>query len=117
MDILSRSTESASSLPVAPPMIVAAERIAKTYRTHGATVTALADVSFAVRQGEIVAIMGSSGCGKTTLLNCLAGLDTIDQGRIAVAGTDLARMGDGARTDFRAGDGLHLPELQTSCLC
>jgi putative ABC transport system ATP-binding protein len=84
------------------PAIVRASRISKAYRTHAASVPALSDVSFAVSRGEIVAIMGPSGFVKTTLLNCLAGLDTIDAGQIIIDGVDLARMGDGPRTDFRA---------------
>ncbi len=83
-------------------MMVQATAVSKSYRSHAAPVVALRDVSFAVARGTVVAIMGPSGCGKTTLLNCLAGLDTIDSGQILIDGTDLARLGDGARTDFRA---------------
>ncbi|MBA3826361.1 MAG: ABC transporter ATP-binding protein [Ktedonobacterales bacterium] len=83
-------------------MMVQASHISKAYRSHAAPVIALHDVSFAVARGAVVAIMGPSGCGKTTLLNCLAGLDTIDAGQILIDGTDLARLSDGPRTDFRA---------------
>ncbi len=50
----------------------------------------------------MVAIMGPSGCGKTTLLNCLSGLDTINDGQILIDGTDLAVLPDNARTEYRA---------------
>ncbi len=46
--------------------------------------------------------MGPSGCGKTTLLNCLSGLDTIDSGEILIRGTNLSKLSDNRRTDFRA---------------
>jgi ABC-type lipoprotein export system ATPase subunit len=46
--------------------------------------------------------MGTSGCGKTTLLDCLSGLDTIDAGTIRVAGVELSEMSDNERIDFRA---------------
>src|SRR5260370_3333153 len=46
--------------------------------------------------------MGPSGCGKTTLLNCLSGLDVIDEGTIKIAGRDLKDLTDNQRTDFRA---------------
>jgi putative ABC transport system ATP-binding protein len=65
-------------------------------------VPALRGVDLVVPRGEMVAIMGPSGCGKTTLLNCLSGLDEIDSGEIRIGGTDLSRLSDNARTDFRA---------------
>ncbi|KAB7645436.1 ATP-binding cassette domain-containing protein [Polymorphobacter fuscus] len=58
-------------------------------------------LSLAVAPGEIVAIMGESGVGKSTLLNLVAGLDTADSGRIAIAGHDFAALGDDARTRLR----------------
>lgn len=51
-------------------------------------------VSFDVAQGEFVAIVGESGVGKSTLLNCLAGLDTWNEGSVAVDGTDLGTLTD-----------------------
>jgi len=82
--------------------IIKAIDVTKTYNTGKMEVPALRGVNFTVERGEMVAIMGPSGCGKTTLLNCLSGLDTIDGGQILIAGTDLAKMSDGARTTFRA---------------
>ncbi|MBB2206092.1 ABC transporter ATP-binding protein [Gluconacetobacter takamatsuzukensis] len=54
---------------------------------------ALRDVSFAVEKGEVVTLLGPSGCGKTTMLRALAGLETIDRGRIALGGRELAHDG------------------------
>lgn len=74
----------------------------KTYGAGDTQVQALRGVSLRVERGEMVAIMGQSGCGKTTLLNCISGLDTLDGGRVTIAGKDLATMHDSARTRFRA---------------
>jgi putative ABC transport system ATP-binding protein len=46
--------------------------------------------------------MGPSGCGKTTLLNCLSGLDAIDEGEVLIEGVPLSQMSDRERTDYRA---------------
>ena len=82
--------------------IIAATNVVKTYHTGKITVNALRGVHFSVERGDMVAIMGPSGCGKTTLLNCLSGLDTIDDGQILIDGTDLAVLPDNARTEYRA---------------
>jgi putrescine transport system ATP-binding protein len=52
-------------------------------------VTALDDVSLEVAQGEFFALLGPSGCGKTTLMRLIAGFETPDAGRIAIAGADM----------------------------
>ena len=74
-----------------------AEGLAK----HYGDVAVFRDVSLAVAAGEFVAIVGESGVGKSTLLNCLAGLDHWDAGRIVVDGTDLASLGDEGRALLR----------------
>jgi len=82
--------------------IVEAVEMHKVYRTARVEVHALRGVDLQVGRGEIVAVMGSSGCGKTTLLNCLAGLDTIDQGDVIVEGQPLHRLSDRERTALRS---------------
>ncbi len=74
----------------------------KIYRTGQLRVEALSGVNLEVEQGEMVAIMGQSGCGKTTLLNCLSGLDTIDEGDIFIRGDNLRDLSDSERTEYRA---------------
>ncbi len=77
------------------------EHVSKRYGSGPQAVIAVADVSLQVPSGEFLSIMGPSGCGKSTLLNLIAGLDTADSGRIVVAGQDLARLSDDARSDLR----------------
>lgn len=83
-------------------VMIDARQVVKTYDTGTSKVQALKAVDFAVRRGEMVGVMGPSGCGKTTLLNCLSGLDAIDNGQILLEGQDLAKLGDRKRTDYRA---------------
>jgi putative ABC transport system ATP-binding protein len=83
-------------------LIIQATGVHKTYYTGQVSVPALRGVDLSVRRGEMVAVMGPSGCGKTTLLNCLSGLDTPDQGEIAIEGVSLSGMSDHERTTYRA---------------
>jgi putative ABC transport system ATP-binding protein len=58
-------------------------------------------VSLDVAPGEFVAIVGESGVGKSTLLNCMAGLDTWDAGTVLLAGQDLSTLDDDQRALLR----------------
>jgi putative ABC transport system ATP-binding protein len=69
-------------------------------KRYGET-TVFANVSLDVAPGEFVAIVGESGVGKSTLLNCMAGLDTWDEGSVVLAGEDLAGLGDDQRALLR----------------
>ena len=68
---------------------------------HYGSTPVFANVQFAVAPGEFVAIVGDSGVGKSTLLNCLAGLDHWDAGRITHGSTDLGPLDDTARALWR----------------
>jgi len=82
--------------------ILRANGVVKSYRTGTNEVHALCGVDLEVRPGELVMVMGPSGNGKTTLLNCLSGLDDIDAGTVSVDGDDLFAMSDADRTRHRA---------------
>jgi putative ABC transport system ATP-binding protein len=82
--------------------IIQATGVHKVYHTGVVSVPALRGIDLSVRRGEMLAVMGPSGCGKTTLLNCLSGLDTADEGQIAIEGVLLSGMSDHQRTDYRA---------------
>ena len=60
-----------------------------------------ANVNLQVAKGEFVAIIGESGVGKSTLLNCMAGLDTWDTGSVTLNGVDLNTLGDDQRALLR----------------
>src|SRR5207247_11269331 len=83
-------------------LIIEAQQVKKIYRSGQLRVEALNGIDMAVEAGEMVAIMGRSGCGKTTLLNCLSGLDTIDEGTIFIQGDNLRELSDNERTAYRA---------------
>jgi putative ABC transport system ATP-binding protein len=59
------------------------------------------DVSLELAAGEFVALLGESGVGKSTLLNCIAGLEDADRGQVYIAGTPLATLGEAGRAALR----------------
>ncbi len=78
-----------------------ARGIVKTYPMGGRALTVLRDLDLAVEAGEMVAIVGASGVGKSTLLHVLGGLDRANQGTVVVDGADLTRMTDASLVAFR----------------
>ena len=73
----------------------------KSYNVAGTDLHVLRGLDLSVEKGEMLAIMGASGVGKSTLLHVLGGLDTIDGGEVWVGEYDIARMDDAARVAFR----------------
>ncbi len=69
-------------------------------KRYGATAV-FHDVSLHLARGEFVALLGESGVGKSTLLNCIAGLDRADTGTVAIGGATLAGQGDDALAHLR----------------
>src|SRR5437867_8696943 len=81
--------------------MIALEHVSKFYGKTPGAVPALTDVDLEVEAGEFLSVMGPSGSGKSTLLHLIAGLDTPNVGRVLLAGKDLARLDDDARSDIR----------------
>ena len=73
----------------------------KFYDATGRRLHVLRDLDLSVEKGEMVAIMGASGVGKSTLLHVLGGLDVIDGGQVRVGDHEIATMTDEARVTFR----------------
>lgn len=79
------------------------EGIKKSYRQPGGESVQVLDVDqFELAQGEQVVLVGSSGGGKTTLLNVIAGITSPDEGKVVVDGTEITKLSEPARDRFRA---------------
>lgn len=82
-------------------MLLDVANIKKVYKTKGNETTALQNIDFAVNEGEYVAIMGESGSGKSTLLNIIATFDKATEGKVNLAGQDLATIKGKKIAQFR----------------
>lgn len=78
------------------------QNVSKTYKQKNRTVTALTNVDLTIPQGQLVAIQGPTGGGKSTLLQMLGALDRPSAGSVHLGERDVAKLGDGALTDLRA---------------
>ena len=65
---------------------------------------AVDDISFEIKKGEIVVIVGASGAGKTTLLNILGGMDNLTYGQVIIDGKDISNYNDSQLTEYRRND-------------
>ena len=81
--------------------ILQTKDLKKYYGTEPNITRALDGVNFSVEQGEFVAVVGTSGSGKSTMLHMMGGLDTPTSGSVVVAGKELAKMNDEQLTIFR----------------
>ena len=80
---------------------VAISGLNKAYRVGTQPIHVLRDLDLTVERGEMLAVVGASGVGKSTLLHLLGGLDRADSGSIQVADSDITRMADAALVEFR----------------
>ncbi len=81
--------------------MIEARQLGRDYSAGRRRLTVLDGVDLEVARGEIVAVTGPSGSGKSTLLGLLAGLDRPSRGRVAIAGTELAKMDEDRLSAFR----------------
>lgn len=89
-----RQRSSASEeLRVIAPSKLAIENVSKSFQSASGTVLALDRVSLTVAEGEFICLVGASGCGKTTLLNIIAGLAKPDSGAVLADGKPVGRPG------------------------
>ena len=81
--------------------VIEAKNLRKTYVVGDTTINALDGVSFNIRRGEMVAIIGPSGSGKSTLMHILGCLDRPDEGNYFLDGEDVARLSDNKLAEIR----------------
>ena len=84
--------------------MIKVSNLSKIFRTEEIETTALNGVSFEIKDGEFVAIMGPSGSGKSTLLNILGLLDNPTEGSYLFGDTEVANLKEKDRTKFRKGN-------------
>jgi len=78
-----------------------AENLVKQYGTADAAVMAVGGMSFRIKMGEFVVVMGESGSGKSTLLSMMGALNTPTSGEYSVDGLEVYKLGQDQRADFR----------------
>jgi putative ABC transport system ATP-binding protein len=89
---MSRPAQPAAAGASSPPTVIAAREVRKTYALGGQAVQALDAVSFEIRQGEYVAVVGPSGSGKSTMMHLMGALDVPTAGEVRIDGRDIAEL-------------------------
>lgn len=76
----------------------------KRYKSGQSEIIANNDISFEIEKGELAIILGSSGAGKSTVLNILGGMDTNDEGNVLIDGKDISTFNKKELTNYRRND-------------
>ncbi|MCD7801056.1 MAG: ABC transporter ATP-binding protein [Ruminococcus sp.] len=82
-------------------MFLSVTNIKKSYGSIGNTVQVLKGISTEIQKGDMCVILGQSGSGKSTFLNMIGGLDTIDSGSILIDGLDISKLSDKKLSQYR----------------
>ena len=82
-------------------MIITVDNINKTYKNGSLELQVLKNISFKVDKGEFLAIMGSSGSGKSTMMNILGGLDNQYEGKYILDGIDISKSTENELSEIR----------------
>jgi NitT/TauT family transport system ATP-binding protein len=91
--LAARRSSATQELEVIAPSKLAIDNVSKSFQSASGTVLALDHVSLQVDEGEFVCLVGASGCGKTTLLNIIAGLEKPDSGNVLADGKPITSPG------------------------
>jgi lipoprotein-releasing system ATP-binding protein len=98
---MNETTKKESATMPSTENVLRASHVAKTYDEGGLRTDVLSDVSFTLKRGETMAIVGASGSGKSTLLHIIGGLDTLTAGEVEVDGRILSKLSDAERGRVR----------------
>ena len=82
-------------------MIITVDKVNKTYKNGSLELQVLKNISFKVDKGEFLAIMGSSGSGKSTMMNILGCLDNQYEGRYILDGIDISKSSENELSEIR----------------
>ena len=84
-----------------PEVMIKLDNVQKEFRLRGNITRALADINLEINAGEFVMVMGPTGCGKTTLLNVMSGLDLPDDGTVILDGENIPRASEDRLANIR----------------
>ena len=84
--------------------LVEFKNVYKQYKMGEVTINAVDGISFNIEEGEFAVVVGSSGAGKTTVLNILGGMDSATKGEVFVADRDVSKLSDRELIDYRRFD-------------
>lgn len=84
-----------------PRVIIEFESVMKTYRMGDIEISALSGVDFSIKEGEFAIVLGTSGAGKSTILNILGGMDKATSGKVLIEGDDITQYNNNELTLYR----------------